>query len=150
MKNLKGGIAAIITGFTSVASNDFYFGGMMRLSNDNLITQYKKLTDLIHKENCKVISQLALGAFYKNNKQFEPDEMSLNEIQQVINLFIEAAIRAKKANFDGVQIHAANFFFLSRFISPRVNHRNDSYGGNTNNRSRILFEILNGIKNKFK
>ena len=147
MKNLKGGIAAIITGFTSVASNDFYFGGMMRLSNDNLITQYKKLTDLIHKENCKVISQLALGAFYKNNKQFEPDEMSLNEIQQVINLFIEAAIRAKKANFDGVQIHAANFFFLSRFISPRVNHRNDSYGGNTNNRSRILFEILNGIKN---
>ena len=142
----KGGVGGIITGFTSVADDDSYFGGMMRLSHDELIPQYRALTDIIHAENCPVISQLALGAFYRGYNQVEPDEMTHDEIKHVINLFIDAAKRAKQANFDGVQIHAAHFF-LSRFISPRVNHRNDSYGGNTENRTRILFEILDGIKN---
>lgn len=74
--------------------------------------------------------------------------MTQDEINQVISMFIDAAVRAKKAGFDGVQIHAAHFFFLSRFISPRTNHRKDIYGGNTLNRSRILIEILRGIKEK--
>lgn len=47
----KGGIGAIITGFTSVSLHDYYFGGMMRFCDDSLIDQYKYLTDLIHKEN---------------------------------------------------------------------------------------------------
>ncbi len=56
---------------TSVASNDFYFDGMMRLSEDFLISQYKKLVDLIHAQDCAVISQLTLGAFYRKNIQVE-------------------------------------------------------------------------------
>ena len=147
----KGGVGAIITGFTSVASNDFYFGGMMRLSDDALIPQYKTLTDIIHEEGCPVITQLALGAYYRplpdgRFQQAEPDDMEEEEIHHVISQFIRAAIRAKKAGFDGVQIHAAHFFFLSRFISPAVNHRTDAYGGSTKNRSRMLLEILAGIR----
>jgi len=146
----KGGVGAIITGFTSVALHDYYFGGMMRLCGDALIPQYKKLTDLIHAEGIPVITQLALGAYYReiNGKyrQVEPDEMSENEIQIVIREFIEAAVRAEKAGFDGVQIHAAHFFFLSRFISPAVNHRTDVWGGSLENRARILLEILGGIR----
>lgn len=90
----KGGVGAVITGFTSVADNDHYFGGMMRLSRDELIPQYKKLVDLIHAENCPVIAQLALGAFYVGSRQVEPDEMSENEIRQVIGWFVSAAERA--------------------------------------------------------
>lgn len=147
----KGGVGAIITGFTSVSADDFYFNGMMRLSSDALIPQYKRLTDIIHKENCPVIAQLALGAFYRvydgeTYEQTEPDEMTKDEIRQVIRIFGEAARRAKEAGFDGVQIHAAHFFFLSRFISPAVNHRTDEYGGSTENRSRILTEILHEIR----
>ncbi len=52
----KGGVGLIIGGFTSVADNDFYFDGMMRLSHDSPIPQYKKLTDLVHQENCKIIA----------------------------------------------------------------------------------------------
>lgn len=146
----KGGIGAIITGFTSVALHDYYFGGMMRLCDDALIPQYKKLTDIIHAEGIPVITQLALGAYYREVKgryiQVEPDDMTSDEIQYVIRQFIDAAIRADKAGFDGVQIHAAHFFFLSRFISPAVNHRTDVYGGSTENRARILLDIMNGIR----
>lgn len=140
----KGGVGTIITGFTSVSDNDFYIDGPMRLSHDGLIPQHQKLVDLIHREHCAVIAQLALGAYYRQGIQVEPDGMTTDEIQQVIGWFIDAAVRAKKAGYDGVQIHAAHFFFLSRFISPRVNHRVDAYGGD--NRMRILLDILTGIR----
>ncbi|MBQ6774552.1 MAG: NADH:flavin oxidoreductase [Synergistaceae bacterium] len=147
----SGGVGAVITGFTDVSQDDFYIHGMMRLSRDELIPQYKTLTDIIHSNGCPVISQLAMGAYYRKLpnglvRQIEPDDMTQDEIRHVIDLFINAAIRAKKSNFDGVQIHAAHFFFLSRFISPAMNRRDDLYGGNIINRSRILTEILHGIK----
>lgn len=142
----RGGIGTIITGFTSVSSDDFYFGGMMRLSEDFLIPQYKKLVDIIHAQNCAAIAQIALGAFYREHYQIEPDEMTIEEIYSVRDNFIAAAVRAKEAGFDGVQIHAAHFFFLSRFISPTFNHRNDEYGGSTENRIKLVLEILDRIK----
>ena len=145
-----GGVGAIITGFTSVALHDYYFDGMMRLCDDALIGQYKKLVDVIHAKNCPVITQLALGAYYRETNgrymQVEPDQMTRDEIRLLVGQFIDAAIRAEKTGFDGVQIHAAHFFFLSRFISPAVNHRTDNYGGSTGNRGRILREILAGIR----
>lgn len=67
-------------------------------------------------------------------------------IKKVIDLFIKAAEREKNTNYDEVQIHAAHFFFLSRFISQLVNHRNDEYGGSTEKRAKILVDILKGIK----
>ena len=148
----RGGVGAIITGFTSVTTNDFYFGGMMRLSEDRLIPQYARLVEIIHSENCAAISQLALGAFYRKISvdkfiEIDENEMTAEEVQSVIRMFVEAAQRAERAGFDGVQIHAAHFFFLSRFISPKVNHRMDSYGGSTEKRIKILLDILRGIKN---
>ena len=119
----------------------------MRLSDDKLIQQYKQLTDIVHKDNCPILVQLALGAFYNNDGvEINPDDMTLEDIKKVVDLFISAAERAKKANFDGIQIHAAHFFFLSKFISPLKNHRNDEYGGSTEKRSKILVDILTGIK----
>ena len=144
----KGGVGAIITGFTSVSANDHYFGGMMRLSDDALIPQYNKLTDIIHAQNVSVITQLALGAYYRGHEQVEPDDMTVEEIHLVRDQFIEAAVRAETAGFDGVQIHVAHFFFLSRFVSPAINHRKDEYGGSTENRARLVTEIIKGIKKK--
>lgn len=149
----KGGVGGIITGFTSIDLNDVYFGGMMRLSDDRLIPGYQKLVNLIHAEGTPVISQLALGGYYKplgngRNVQLEPDDLSIEDIHHIEDLFIQAAVRAEKAGFDGVQIHVAHFFFLSRFVSPAVNHRNDEYGGSTEKRTRIVVEILKGIREK--
>lgn len=147
----KGGVGAIITGFTSVDINDVYFGGMMRLSDDSLIPAYQKLVNVIHAENVPVIAQLALGGYYRKNArdqmmQLEPDALSEDQIADVIDMFRQAARRAKAAGYDGVQIHAAHFFFLSRFISPAVNHRTDKWGGSTENRARILVEVLHAVR----
>ena len=147
----KGGVGGIITGFTSVALNDFYFGGMMRLCDDALIPQYRRLVEIIHREGCPAIAQLALGAYYRpvgNGKfmQVEPDDMTVEEIRLVESQFIDAAVRAQKGGFDGVQLHIAHFFFLSRFVSSAVNHREDEYGGSTLGRARIVLEIMAGIR----
>lgn len=73
----KGGVGTIITGFISVALHDYYFDGMMRLCDDALIPQYQKLVDVIHAESIPVVTQLALGAFYREGNgryiQVEPD-----------------------------------------------------------------------------
>ena len=97
----KGGVGTIITGFTSVALNDYYFDGMMRLCDDALIPEYKRLVDIIHSHRAKVITQLALGAYYRNSsdkyEQVEPDEMTTEEIALVKQQFIDAAVRAHKS-----------------------------------------------------
>lgn len=147
----KGQLGGIITGFTSVADNDFYMDGMMRLSNDDLIPQHVKLVELLHKENIPVITQLALGAYYRKDKNGKFREIAINdlteaEIEEIIESFIAAAIRAEKAGYDGVQVHIAHFFFLSRFVSPAVNQRTDGYGGSNENRFKIIKAIVEGIK----
>lgn len=78
------------------------------------------------------------------------DDMSEQDIHDVVELFISAALRAQKAGFDGVQIHAAHGFFLSRCISPAHNHRHDSYGGSPQKRAKILTDIVAGIKKRQK
>ena len=93
----KGGIGGIITGFTSVSSSDVYFDGMMRLSDDKLIPQYKKLTDIVHEEKIPILSQIALGAYYKNSFEVEIDDMNEIDVKNVINLFING--KSKKSKF---------------------------------------------------
>ncbi|MBR1590489.1 MAG: hypothetical protein IJ657_05390 [Acidaminococcaceae bacterium] len=93
-------MGAIITGFTSVSRHDYYFGGMMRLCDDALLPQYKRLTDIIHAEGCPVITQLALGGYYRETpqgryEQVEPDDMTVAEIRFVIRQFAEAAARIR-------------------------------------------------------
>ena len=141
-----GGVGAIITGFTSAADDDHYFEGMARLSRDELIPEHQRLTKLIHAHDCPVIVQLALGEYNGAHRNMTIDSMNAADIAAVRGSFIAAAVRAEKSGCDGVQIHAAHGFFLSRFISPAYNHRTDEYGGSAENRARLIVEILRGIK----
>jgi 2,4-dienoyl-CoA reductase (NADPH2) len=73
-------------------------------------------------------------------------ELTKNEIHQEVKNFVEAAKRAKIANFDAVEIHAGHGYLISSFLSPAVNKRNDEYGGSTENRARLLIEVISEIK----
>ena len=137
----KGGVGAIITGFTSVALHDYYFEGMMRLWDDALIPQYQKLVEVIHAEGTPVIAQLALGAYYRKKngrfQQIEPDDMTVDEIQSVIRQFIDAAVRAKKAGFDGIRKEAPTLH-----ITIKINSDDFTYGGLNESESLAICRLL--------
>ncbi len=72
--------------------------------------------------------------------------LTLAEVEQLRDDFIAAAKRAEKAGFDGIEVHGAHGYILAQFLSAEVNHRDDRYGGSLENRARIVFEIIDGIR----
>ncbi|PWN58374.1 alkene reductase [Chryseobacterium viscerum] len=75
-----------------------------------------------------------------------PQPMTIQDIRQTVEDFKNAASNAFEAGFDGVELHGANGYLLQQFFSKNSNLRTDEYGGNVENRARILFEILDAIK----
>jgi 2,4-dienoyl-CoA reductase-like NADH-dependent reductase (Old Yellow Enzyme family) len=79
-------------------------------------------------------------------KRSMPRELTREDIQKIKKEFVEASIRAKKAGFDGVELHNCHGFLLSQFLSPLTNLRKDEYGGSLENRSRFLLEVTKAVK----
>lgn len=77
-----------------------------------------------------------------------PRELTISEIKSIVIKFIDSAIRAKEAGFDGVEIHSAHGYLLNQFLSPLTNKRCDEYGGKIENRIKIHLEIIKGIREK--
>ncbi|MFM8819068.1 MAG: NADH:flavin oxidoreductase [Phenylobacterium sp.] len=72
--------------------------------------------------------------------------LTLDEVRQLRDDFIAAAVRADKAGFDGVEIHGAHGYVLCQFLSAQTNRRTDDYGGSPENRARLILEILDGVR----
>ena len=72
--------------------------------------------------------------------------LSLGEVEQLVEDFVAAAVRAEQAGFDGVEIHGAHGYVLAQFLSPEINKRADRYGGSIENRARIFHEIIDGVR----
>ena len=83
---------------------------------------------------------------YEGMKPFvTPRALDISEIPQIIEQFAWAATNAKKAGFDGVEIHAANGYLLDQFLRDGSNHRTDGYGGSVANRTRLLLEVTDAV-----
>jgi 2,4-dienoyl-CoA reductase-like NADH-dependent reductase (Old Yellow Enzyme family) len=164
-KNLsKGGIGLIIAGYFSFASSDNHSRTTMQISDDEFIPGLEKLAKTAHKSGTKIVAQLNHSGsqiFTKpKNKVLAPSNITdpVNQItpepfsKEDINLFVKefgrASLRVKKAGFDGVQIHGAHSYLLSKFLSPRYNTRTDEYGGTIEKNTKIIIEIINEIKNQ--
>ena len=123
------------------------------------------MNDRVHAYGSKIFLQLtgglgrsAIPGFIKNNiapseqgNRFDPNtihrEMTLEEIQRLIQKFVMSAVVAKKAGFDGVEVHAVHEgYLLDQFAISIYNHREDQFGGSLENRLRIATEIVKGIK----
>jgi 2,4-dienoyl-CoA reductase-like NADH-dependent reductase (Old Yellow Enzyme family) len=72
--------------------------------------------------------------------------MTLSEVERTAADFIAAAKRCERAGFDGVELHGAHGYLLCQFLSPEINRRGDRYGGSPENRSRLLFDIIDGVR----
>ena len=160
----KNDIGLIFTGYTMVSDylqNDNYH--TFRLDKDEYIPEFKKLVDLVHKNGAKFLMQLAhigMNTVSKSETIYAPSslpipnqnrnskEMTKEDILRIENNFAEAALRAKKAGFDGVEIHGAHFYLVSEFLSPLFNKRTDEYGGSDEKRARFLLEIIDKVREK--
>ena len=160
----KNEVGTIFTGYTAVSDYGQADGlNSFRMDKDEYIPEYKKLVNMVHENDANIIMQLVhLGmntktrakTIYAPSSLPMPDqnrfskEMTIEDIKRIENDFAEAALRAKRAGFDGVEIHGAHFYLVSEFLSPLYNKRSDEYGGSDENRARFLVEIIEQIREK--
>jgi 2,4-dienoyl-CoA reductase (NADPH2) len=161
----RGGVGLIIVESPSV---DHPAGGdRHRLDDDKYIDGYRELTKVIHKHGCPTFLQLyhngpmgrpgsqylvaASPVMLKSDTDMHnqmPRELTMPEIEELVDKFASAAVRAQKAGFDGVEINAGSSHLLHNFISPFWNRRQDVYGGSVENRARFLIQIIQETKSR--
>jgi 2,4-dienoyl-CoA reductase (NADPH2) len=159
----KGGVGLIIVGGCTI---DAYggFSSMLSINDDRCIPGLQRLVFVAKTEGAKIAAQLYQAGRYTHSsmiggrKPFSasavrsrltgetPRALELEEIPQVQNSFAEAAVRAKKAGFDAVEILGAAGYLISQFLSPLTNLREDRYGGPLNHRMRFGIEVVEKVR----
>lgn len=155
----KNDVGMIITGHCSVAPTGRANEEQINIYDDIYIPQFTKACEIVHAYGAKFIVQInhagprAVGiedyadvVECELKKHHFARELRVDEIEAIVQAFISAAVRVQKAGCDGVQIHAAHSYLLSRFIDATFNQRTDEYGGSIENRFRICEDIIRGIK----
>ena len=138
----------------------------LSIASDESIIDLKRLVSEIHKYDTPVAIQLVhAGSTTTRETCGEqpiapspvmnptggkeiPREMKFEDIETVIEAFVEASERAWKAGFDAVEIHGAHGYLLSQFLSPITNRRDDEFGGSLENRVKVSLRVIDGIKNR--
>ena len=154
----KGGVGLIIKGHLYVKESGKAHVGMAGISSDYHVPKLRELTDEVHENDGKIIAQLNYGGIYSVVDRAGPSEyvleghrtraLSSEEIYDIVEAFGEAAGRAMAAGFDGVQIHGAHGYLISQFLSRLANKRTDEWGGNLENRMRLLLEVYDAISSR--
>jgi 2,4-dienoyl-CoA reductase-like NADH-dependent reductase (Old Yellow Enzyme family) len=163
-KLAKSDIGAIITGYVPVKQNGKALFNLRMFDKDEYVDDYKDFNLKLKNYNTPVILQIAHGGSQTSSKITGTPPLSVsptknlygerckeieeNEIEDIIDCFVKSIERAKKAEFAGVQLHAAHGYLLSEFVSPFLNRRRDKWGGSVENRFRILREILQRSREK--
>ena len=141
---------------------DAPFGLTLSLGDDSFIPPLAEAVARVHAAGAKAIQQLyARGTRTSGGAEtIGPSEMafgfdpkpvralSAEEIETYTQWFGDAALRAKKAGFDAVEIHACTGKLINMFLSPYSNHRTDAYGGSTEKRARFLLDVLKNVREK--
>ena len=135
------------------------FTGQLGIFSDKHINGLQRLTDAIKSHGSLAVAQLHHAGMRSPasligtqpvcpsyHQESNARALSLDEVKFLRDDFIRAAVRAKKSGYDGVEIHGAHGYILCQFLSADINKRQDDYGGSLENRSRIIFEIIEGVR----
>ena len=162
----KGGIGLIINEYTGVDDVDSIpTQHNLRMAQDYNVQEAEELTRSVHAYGAKIFAQLHHGgatskSAFTGRQNLSPSgipmapggevprEMTLEDIKRVQEKFIAAAVRCKKAGYDGVELHGAHSYLIAQFFSKYYNRRTDEYGGSLENRCRFIDEIIAGIRAK--
>ena len=145
------GVGLIITELFSLYPRDVFSKYSHTTHYTQFVREAKDLTDLVHIYDVPIFAQLGMVQYNKKAHQnVRIEEMTLEDIRKVQTDMIIAAQKFDYGGFDGIQLGLGNYYFLSRFINPSFNTREDKYGGNTLNRLRMVLEIIKVIKQNTK
>lgn len=168
----QGGFGLIITeGIYPDHMNSRSYENQPGIADDQQAEEWKLVVEAVHNAGGKIIAQLMHGGALVQHDSFTavapsavqpvgsmledhggsgefdvPREITTAEIRDVIESFAQAAVRAKQAGFDGVEVHGANGYLLDQFLTDYSNQRTDEYGGKTENRIRLTVEVLQAIR----
>ena len=159
-----GGVGLVVMGHAYVRKDGKCSAGMVGLDSDEKIEGFARVARRVHAaagaNGTKVVAQINFGGAQASIPQAGPrllapsarDDVaeahafSEPEAEELIHVYVEAARRARDAGLDGVQLHGAHGYFLNQTLSPRTNRRSDRYGGSLEGRSRLLKEVIVGIR----
>lgn len=159
----QGGVGLIMSGYSFVRADGKQLPGKMGIHNDAMLAGLTQLTATVHNAGSKVFCQLVHAGGQTSGKVIgcqplapsaidfpsygeTPREMTLKEIDEIVDAFRAAARRAEQAGFDGVQLHGAHGYLINQFLSPLTNQRTDEYGGSLDNRMRFLLKVCSAIR----
>ena len=165
LKFARGGVGAIISSFVPVAIRGRIMPNYATIERDDRLPFWKELVRQVHGESdCRYIIQLSHGGrqrdvpgieFAKGLSStdrreplhgFECERMTTTQIHEVVNAFGQGARRAREAGADGVELHGANGYLITQFLSSAINDRDDEYGGELQNRARFVLDIVRAIR----
>jgi 2,4-dienoyl-CoA reductase-like NADH-dependent reductase (Old Yellow Enzyme family) len=161
-KPARGNAGLVISGAVFITSDGHVFLGQAGIHSDALLPGLTAMTQAVHEPDGRIVAQLFHGGIFSNPEYTGQEalgpstlntdngplgkQMTTEQIHSGVVAFGEAAARAKKAGFDGVEVHAAHGFLLSQYLSPFFNHRDDTYGGSIENRARMLLEVVHSVR----
>lgn len=166
VKFARGGVGAIISSFVPVTIRGRIMPNYATVDTDARIPFWRRLGKQVHEHDCKYIMQLShagrqrdvpgieydKGLSSTSKKEplhgFECERMTVEQIQETVEAFAEGARRAQEAGLDGVELHGANGYLITQFLSSAINDRTDEYGGTLKNRARFLLDIVRAIRVK--
>ncbi len=171
----RAGAGIIITEATQISPEGKGYLATPGIYTEGQVAAWKKVTDAVHKAGGKIVIQLwhvgrishtslqpdgqrpvAPSAIKADVKTFtangfeptsEPRALETSEMPRLIQDYVHATKMAKKAGFDGVEVHGANGYLLDQFLKTKTNKRDDQYGGSVENRARLLLEVLDAVTN---
>ena len=154
-----GGFGLVMTCAAHVQAQGQGFPGQLGIYSDSLLPGLTRLAKTIRSEGAVSAVQLHHAGLRSpaeliGHAPVGPSEdaetgarvLETDEVEQLTEDFIAAAQRAERAGFDGVEIHGAHGYIVCAFLSPQTNRREDRYGGSTENRARLLHDIIDGVR----
>lgn len=126
---------------------DHQVDGLTRLASDINAAGSVSIAQLHHAGNRSPADVIGTTPVCPSD---DPDHgargLSTDEVVELVDDFVAAAVRCERAGFEGVELHGAHGYIICQFLSSELNRRDDQYGGSLENRSRIIFEMLDGIR----
>ena len=165
-KFARSGVGAIVSSYVPVDIRGRILPNYATIDRDERIPFWRRVGEAVHRHDCKFILQLSHSGRQQDVAGVENSErlalsstgktepfhgfrcraMTLEQIEETIQRFADGARRAREAGLDGVELHAANGYLITQFLSSGINDRDDAYGGSLANRARFLLDIVRRIR----